>query len=56
MRTDRELIAAIIARDETACQELYEIYSEELRQSLVRTLRDTAVADSIVLVLRSTVW
>jgi hypothetical protein len=52
MRTDRELIAAIIARDETACQELYEIYSEELRQSLVRTLRDTAVADSIVLVLR----
>jgi hypothetical protein len=45
MRTDRELIAAIIARDETACQELYEIYSEELRQSLVRTLRDTVAME-----------
>lgn len=40
MRSDRELIAAIIARDETACQELYEVYGEELRQHLARTVRD----------------
>ncbi|MFT5373347.1 MAG: DNA-directed RNA polymerase specialized sigma24 family protein [Candidatus Latescibacterota bacterium] len=39
-----------------ACQELYEIYSEELRQYLARTLRDTAVVDDLLQELLLRVW
>jgi RNA polymerase sigma-70 factor, ECF subfamily len=56
MRTDRELIAAIIARDETACQELYEVYGEELRQHLARTVRDAVAADDLLQELLLRVW
>jgi RNA polymerase sigma-70 factor (ECF subfamily) len=56
MRTDRELIAAILARDETACQELYEVYGEELRQHLARTVRDAVAADDLLQELLLRVW
>lgn len=56
MRSDRELIAAIIARDETACQELYEVYGEELRQHLARTVRDAVAADDLLQELLLRVW
>lgn len=55
-RTDRQLIDAIAARDETACYELYEIYGAELRRYLVRTVRDAASADDLLQELLLRAW
>ncbi len=55
-RTDRQLIDAIAAHDETACQELYEIYGDELRRYLARTVRDVVAADDLLQELLLRAW
>jgi RNA polymerase sigma-70 factor (ECF subfamily) len=56
MRSDRQLIDAILGRDETACQELFERYGEPLRRHLEGMLRDQASADDLLQELLLRVW
>ena len=56
MRSDRELIDDIAARDECACLELFERYGEPVRRHLERMLRNSAGADDLLQEVLLRVW
>lgn len=55
-RTDREIIDAIVAREESACQDLYDAYGLGLRRHLQSMLRDAAAADDVLQELLLRAW